>query len=188
MKTNFFILLFLVLGCSAFANGTPTVLSVDSKTLVVDTKEWKSEKVHIQIKEASGAVIFEETVLNKKNQRKYNLKKLPRGLYSIEIENKLKIAVQSFEVSYDDITVSSEIDYVYKPVVIVHDDFMDVNLLTQGYNALINILDASNNIVFSERITDPVVHTRYNVASLESGEYSVQVALDGRSFVQKIQL
>ena len=96
MKTQILILIVSALTLSVFASGNPTMMAEKSKSLVVETSLWKSDKVNIQIKEASGVTILDETVKNTKNLRKYNLKNLPEGNYTLEISNDLKITTQVF--------------------------------------------------------------------------------------------
>lgn len=183
MKTQILILIVSVLSLSAFASGNPTVLTEKSKSLVVETSLWKSDKVNIQIKEASGVVILDETVKNTKNLRKYNLKNLPEGQYSLEVSNEMKITLQEFSIISNKVILSSEIKTIYKPVIIWNNNGFDVNLMTLGNTAFINIQDKDNNIVFAEKLVTPAVHKRYDISSLASGEYTVTVAMNGRSFV-----
>lgn len=183
MKTQILILIFSALTFSVFASGNPTEIAEKSKSLVVETSLWKSDKVNIQIKEASGVSILDETVKNTKSLRKYNLKNLPEGNYTLEISNELKITTQEFSINSSNVILSKEIKTVYKPVIIWNNDGFDVNLMTLGNTAFINIQDRDNNIVFAEKLETPAVHKRYDISSLASGEYTVTVAMNGRSFV-----
>jgi len=183
MKTQILILLISVSSLSAFATGNPTVSSEKTKSLVVETSLWKSEKINIQIKEASGVVILDEKVKNTKNLRKYNLKNLPDGNYTLEVSNELKITTQEFTIGSNEVILSNDINTVYKPVIIWRDNSFDVNLMTLGNKAFINIQDKDNNIVFAENLETPAVHKRYDISALAAGEYTVTVAMNGRSFV-----
>jgi len=183
MKTQILILMVSAFSLTAFANGNPAMNAEKSKSLLVETSLWKSDKINIQIKEASGVVILDETVKNTKNLRKYNLKNLPEGTYSLEISNELKITTQEFTIYDNGVLLSSDVKTVYKPVVIWNNEGFDVNLMTLGNTAFINIQDKDNNIVFAEKLVTPAVHKRYDISSLASGEYTVTVAMNGRSFV-----
>lgn len=183
MKTQILILIVSVFSLSVFASGNSTIDAEKSKSLVVETSLWKSDKVNIQIKEASGVVILDETVKNTKNLRKYNLKNLPEGVYTLELSNDLKITTQEFTINAKSVVLSTEIKTVYKPVVIWNEAGFDVNLMTLGNTAFINIQDKDNNIVFAEKLVTPAVHKRYDISALASGEYTVTVAMNGRSFV-----
>ena len=183
MKTQILILIVSVFSLSVFASGNSTIDAEKSKSLVVETSLWKSDKVNIQIKEASGVVILDETVKNTKNLRRYNLKNLPEGVYTLELSNDLKITTQEFTINAKSVVLSTEIKTVYKPVIIWNEAGFDVNLMTLGNTAFINIQDKDNNIVFAEKLVTPAVHKRYDISALTSGEYTVTVAMNGRSFV-----
>jgi hypothetical protein len=182
MKTQILILVFSVFSLAAFATGNPSARAEKSKSLIVETAHWKSEKLNVQIKEASGVVILDETLKNNKNIRKYNLKNLPEGKYTIEVSNDQKIMTQEFAIESNELVLSQEIRTEYKPMVIVNKNIVDVNLLTLGNKAFINLVDRDNNIVFAENLETPAVHKRYDLSSLASGDYTLSVAMNGRSY------
>lgn len=185
MKTQLFILVFSIFSLSLSALGNPSVFAEKNKSLIVQTNTWKSTKVNVQIKEASGVTILEETIKSAKVGRKYNLKNLPDGVYTLEMSDDLKITSQDFYINNNEVVLSSDINTIYKPFILVGKNNVDVNLMTLGQSALLNITDKENNIVFAQKLDTTAVHKRFDVSSLEGGTYSVNIAMNGRSFTQE---
>ncbi len=183
MKTQILLFFISMLSITAIHAGNPIATTEKTKSLVIETALWKSDQISVQIKEATGVVILDETVKNSKGLRKYNLKNLPDGQYTLEVSNALKITTQDFTIESNSVQLSDVINTVYKPVIIWNESKLDINLLTLGNKALINIIDKDNNIVFAENLETPAVHKRYDLSGLADGEYTVTVAMNGRSFV-----
>jgi hypothetical protein len=182
MKTQIFVILLSIFSSAIFAASNPSVLVERAKTLVINTSSWKSEKVNVQIKEASGTIIMDEVVSNLKNSRSYNLKNLPSGQYSIEVSNDLKLTIQSFEIEGNFVKTSNDITTIYKPVVNWNDNHLDINLLTLGQKVALNITDAEGNTIITKKFDTPTVHKRYDFSKLEAGTYGVNISFGGRSF------
>lgn len=182
MKTQILVILFSIFTSAIFAGSNPSVLVEKAKTLVINTSGWKSEKVNVQIREASGAIIMEEVVSNVKSSRSYNLKNLPSGSYTIEISNDLKLTVQAFDIEGNFVKTSNDIATIYKPVVNWNDNHLDVNLLTLGAKVDLNITDDENNMVVTKRFDTPTVHKRYDFSKLSPGTYYVNISYGDRTF------
>ncbi len=171
-----------VLTLSTNINAKPVSVIKNAKSLIVETSGWKSEKVLVQIKDLSGAIILDEIILKSASARKYNLINLPDGQYSIEMSSDLKITTRNFEVNGKEINLSTDIQTIYKPVVIWTDQTLDINLLTLGKRAVINIVDGRNNTILSQKHNTSALHKRYNISALPEGDYTVNVEMNGRSF------
>jgi hypothetical protein len=185
MKTQLFILFFSIASLSVFASGNPSVYAEKNKSLIVKTNTWKSAKVNVQIKEATGVTILEETLISAKAGRKYNLKNLPDGQYTLEMSDDLRITIQNFFIRNNEVVVSNDINTIYKPFILTGNNNVDVNLMTLGKGALLNITDKDNNIVFAQKLDTTAVHKRFDITSLSSGTYSVNIAMSGRSFAHE---
>lgn len=182
------IVIFLVSFCSlaGFTASNPNILTDKAKMLLIQTEQWKSEKVNVQIKDESGNLVLDESVKNVKSARRYNLKNLPNGIYTLEMSNTLKITIQNFEIVGTEVLVSKEVKTTFKPVINWNNKNLDINLLTLGKKASLNIYDDSNNIIFSENLNENVVNKRYNISKLSSGDYTVNMIVDGRSYYKSI--
>jgi hypothetical protein len=183
MKTQLFILIFSIASLSVFASGNPAVSAEKNKSLVILTNLWKSANVHVQIKEATGAIILEETLKTNKVGKRYNLKNLPDGQYTIEMFDDLRITSQNFYIKNHEVVVSNDVNTIYKPFIVTGENNLDVNLMTLGKSALLNISDKDNNIVFTEKLNTTAVHKRFDTTALAAGNYTLSIALNGRSFV-----
>lgn len=183
MKTQVLFLLFSIFTLSAFA-GKPLMSSAKAKTITVETSLWKAESVTVQIKEIGGSVILDEVVKSEKGFRKYDLHNLPSGTYTLELSDDLKIKIQNFVIKGEDLSMSKEVVTIYKPVILVSENNIDVNLLTLNQNVSVKILDDNDSVVFSEKIVSPSIHKRYDLTRLSKGQYTMKVSFGGRSFYQ----
>ncbi|MBK8515299.1 MAG: hypothetical protein IPL55_03120 [Saprospiraceae bacterium] len=182
MKTPFIILLFSVLTMSISARtGLESVIE-NSKSLFIQTSEWKSENIRIQIIEQRGEVILDETVKTSTGIRKYNLKNLPVGDYTLEVSDDLKISTRKFEILSKNVILSGDNEIFYKPIVFWNSKIMDLNLLNLGHSAEVTIIDENNNVVLTQDFKTPVVHKRYDISLLPRGPYNVNVSSNGRSY------
>jgi hypothetical protein len=182
MKTQFIILLFSVLTLNVFATGVPSIAFANNKAIIIKSNDWKSKTVDVEIKEATGTVILSETLNIRKSDRKYNLKNLPDGQYTIEIADDLKILKQQFFINKSEVVMSEEVETTYKPFIIHNGNNLDVNLMTLGNPAFINIIDNNNNIVYADKQDTSAVHKRYDISSLTEGTYTITVGVKGKSF------
>lgn len=170
----------------SIASANPVIWIGGEKILEVTTSEWKSELINIQIKEESGAIVLEENIYNHKESRKYNLKNLPDGEYTVEVANKYKISTLSFSISGNDLVISTDSITAYKPIFIINHESIDLNLMTLGNKVVITIVNERNEVVFSEKLTTPSVNKRYDLRNLSKGQYSIVVFSNGRSYQQTL--
>jgi len=127
MKTSSLILGMLMIVTTSFSAGNPT--NERSKSLTVETSAWKAATIHIAIREAGGNVIMEETVSTRNDFRKYNLKNLAAGIYTLEISDDLKISVQSFTITNSSVEMEPQTSVTYKPVITWSENNLDINYL-----------------------------------------------------------
>ncbi|MBC7885347.1 MAG: hypothetical protein H7X99_07720 [Saprospiraceae bacterium] len=185
MKTQILILLLSASSIVSFASN-PDILTEKAKMLTLITSAWKSEKVNVQIKDFTGSVILDETVKNGNKVRRYNLKNLPNGNYTLEMSNELKITVQEFEILGSQVILSNTLETEYKPVINLFENHIDLNLMTLGKEASLKILDETNNVLLTEKLAGPVVSKRYDFSKLSSGDYAVIVEINGRSYTKSV--
>lgn len=182
MKTHLFILIFSVFSSAIFANGI-TKFNETPKSIIVSTSEWKAHQVNVLIKENNGGTVYNEVLSTSKTDRKFNLKGMAKGTYTLEISDELKITSQQFTISDSDVVVDSAVNTIYKPVVVSKDNKIDVNLLNPSKNASIKIQDRYEDTIYDERQNASSVNKRFDISSLPSGSYSVNIDVDGRTYV-----
>lgn len=173
MKTSSLILFMLMVVTTSFSAGNPN--NERSKSLTVETSAWKAATVHIAIREAGGNVIMEETVSTRNDFRKYNLKNLPAGIYTLEISDDLKISVQSFTITNSSVEMEPQTSVTYKPVITWSENNLDINYLACDKRTYVQVSDKTGKVVYAETIKVPAIHRRYNTADLAGGSYTVTV-------------
>jgi hypothetical protein len=173
MKTSSLILGMLMVVTTSFSAGNPT--NERSKSLTVETSAWKADMVHIAIRETGGSVIMEETVSTRNDFRKYNLKNLPAGLYTLEISDDLKISAQSFKITNNSVEMEPETSVTYKPVITWSENNLDINFLACGKRTFVQVSDNAGKVVYAETVKVPAIHRRYNTSDLAAGSYTVTV-------------
>lgn len=182
MKTPFFILIFTVMMFHVGAVSDVSYTIENNKTLTVETFTWKSSQLKIQIKDAFGTIILEENPSNTSRYRKYNLKNLPDGNYTLEMSNELRISSKPFVINGNNVMLSPDHKTIYKPVVFWQKDYLDVNLLALGSESTLKIYNDKGETVYSQVLNTPAVHKRYNISQLPKGAYTVSVGVNERHF------
>lgn len=187
MKTQVILFLFSVLTLNVYATEVHSIAFANAKAIIIKSNDWKSKSVDVQIKEASGNIILSETLKIKNSDRKYNFKNLPDGEYSIQITDDLKIATQHFSIRKEEVKMSQSVETIHKPFITKKDYHLDINLMTGGNTAFINITDINNNIVYADKYETATIHKRFNITSLVPGSYSMTVSIKDRTFTHEFK-
>lgn len=160
---------------------SPVHISTSNKWVIVDKSNWKIPKLDVSILKSDGTFLINEKI---KVSKKYNLKDVPDGSYSLEIEDDQLIRIQSLEISGDRL-FSTGVKTIYKPMILVKANLIDMNMMTQGEPAWITMRDNESNTVFTEKITQEVsVSRRFNLNQLPEGNYLLDVELSGKHFTR----
>ena len=166
---------------SIFANNNPSITTVDANSFIVDTKEWKSEFISIEIRNDERAVIFTEKYSTIKG-KKFSFENLPNGQYSIILSDEYKSTEQFFTLNSNKVVVQPNIVTVFKPVININEDFIDLNYLAPGKNTSVSISD-ENNTFFNIKIEDKKnINKRFDTSNLPRGEYTVSVYSKNSSY------
>ena len=154
----------------------PITTTIEGKTITVFFDDDKSELVTISIVDKVGFELLEEEVQTKnRKSRSYNLKQLPLGTYTIKIEGDQKIVYKEIKTERNGSVVVSE-KTAFKPNSTFDNNRWKINLLSQGKNVDIKILDANYETIFEDKIKDKMVLAKaYNLEELNNGVYTLSV-------------
>lgn len=111
--------------------------------------------------------------------KRYNLKNLPAGEYTIVIENNYFIKSQPIHVGGDDVKVMKEEEVtIYKPAIKRNGNFIDFDMLLLGdAKVVLKIVDYKGRSNFVEVIeNEEWIQKRFNIGKLEEGDYSLTVS------------
>lgn len=171
---------------SIFASNINSISTIGSKAFIVDTKLWKSEYLNVEIRNNEGLLIFEDKYSTEKG-KKFNFENLPLGIYSILLENELKSTTQRFVISSDDLTLIPDVSTVYKPVIAVAENHIDLNYLSFGNPISVSIYDRSGQIFTVDRDNQSTVNQRFDTSELPNGIYSFNVSSGNKSYSKKFR-
>jgi len=183
MKNLFLLVLFAAVNTGLFASDVPVRIMASNKSIIVEKDQWKSPSLQITISESDGAVLIQENI---KKSTKYNLKHVPDGDYTLEIEDNQKVKVQQLTI-HNGSLLDKGTSTIYKPVMKTNNGKLDFNLMALGQNAIVTFRTSDGNVAFVEHIKNEVsVSRRFNLDELEPGDYFVDVSIAGKTFTQVI--
>lgn len=169
-------------GQALFA-GNPSAAVEGPRTIVVKPREWKADRIHVEILTLEGETIISQQVRTTERSRKYNLRNLPAGQYMLRMSDDLKVLSQNFALDHEGIVLSEEIAVDFKPVINNTENHLDVNFFTRGRASTVSILDGENNVVYSENFDKPAIHKRFDISRFEKGTYTVLCEVAGKTHV-----
>ena len=177
---NLFVALVFV-AANTFAANVTTITKVDAKSLILDTKNWKSENISIVIKDVAGSIIFQDE-FSTENGKKFNFEKLPVGRYSIILSDNLKSTTQVFNIDAEKVSMQPEIVTTYKPVININGSFIDLNYMASADQTTVSIYD-ENDTVYKLKIKDEKsISRRFDTSVLPSGNYTFNVTNKNGSY------
>ena len=159
----------------ALASSPKGIISIAESAVVVDFSDWKTEAVTVSIFDESGYVVFKDEVSTSINAKKYSLKRLPEGKYTIATSDAYRILEQHISFTNNQVKMIGEESITYKPIIAYNDLGWNVNFYTQGLPATVKIFDVTGTEVYSQAFNIPVINKRFNIASLANGQYTIAV-------------
>ena len=193
MKLKFFFstIIAATLTAATFAATTPTFddditgvkIAAINRTLQVNLSNVTDATIDIRIETTNGAVVHHETVTQMSILKKYDLRQLEGGDYTLIIENGRTKTIQPFILEFGSIKIL-ETERVTKrlPQILQVKTNMDVRVyMTKKSTVSINIVDNQGINVFEEKTEAVSLAKRYNLSKLPSGVYFVQVQADGET-------
>ncbi|WKK78927.2 DUF3244 domain-containing protein [Marivirga arenosa] len=195
IQKTVFAFFMMALPLMSFADGFPFVklTTKENKLITLRVTSGESDFTNIKLKNQFGKVIYSETVKNENGILKnFDLKHLESGQYMIELENALNIEILPIKVTYDNVTVDKEsFNTIYKPFIKANENgIVDFNFLNLNSKpASILIINNKGNVVYKEDLDKNLeIEKRYDLSSLEKGNYQFLVQTSDRNFKQVIAL
>jgi hypothetical protein len=185
----------IALPLMSFADGFPFVklTSKENKMITLRVGSAQSDMTNIKIKNQFGQVIYSETVENVNGILKnFDLKNLASGHYKIELENALNIEVLPITITWDSVMVAhDQFTTVHKPFFKLNEngnvDFNYLNLNAKSTKVMIT--NEKGNVIYKEDLGNgSEIEKRYDISSLEKGNYQFIVQSGDRNFKHSITL
>ena|GEM_PF-863096 len=180
------ILIFAIGGLSA-SELDPNVKTTAAKTIMIIFDQTINAPVDVVLKDAKGFKLLEES-LNSKDakSRKYNLKNLPVGNYTLEIHEDFKITTESITIDNDAVIVTDE-DVTFKPVCSQTQDHWNINLLLLQKDADIIIYNTDEKPVYSAKFRgEQNVAQSFDISKLDKGNYNAVITVEGMTFREPV--
>lgn len=147
--------------------------------------------VRCEIINQKGQLIFTEDIPTETFRRKrYDLRNLPDGSYSMVIHDLMKVERINFEIESTGIRISKGIsDVIYKPTVWLNmDKSLDFNQLTLGADSEIRLFDGNELIYSYKSIGETSISKRLNLEQLDPGKYTMEIRTKGEVFYKYLNL
>lgn len=182
----FLVALFTSLNVFAVNNSFTYLVNADKdKVMVINLNKAIGSKVEVSILNKEGDIVFNEKFKAKSKLRKYNLRKLNVGTYTVIVEDNNKVAYQKIHLSKNSLLVDNGIDEIYKPVIKTEGNLWTVSGLANQPVSIV-IEDAYGNLLTSANIASSDVQKKFNVKNLIAGEYKLIYKIADREFINSI--
>lgn len=174
-----------------------SVQSMDENTISLKlTKESQSE-IQVTLRDIYGVIMHNETLSeNNVNNRKYNLRNLPSGKYTLTVAYDDVLQIQKIYKQFDKIEIDSDnLHTLYHPTFEKHSEYLDLEMLSFSKQKInLKIRDDEGRIIYSEdNLLNGLFKKRFNLSKLDKGEYTISVRVVGtvgtlinKEFVQSI--
>lgn len=185
---NIALILFVALN-TATASNDPKFVTNETKTFSLLLNEWKGSDVEVKIVDNEGTTVMTEILtLSEMSVRKYNLKNLEKGSYTVKVSNDYKKMIQPIVLDENKVMINKYDAIIsYKPVINITDRTVDLNFLALGKNATVTFTDASNQVLKSMNYKNETkILQRFNIEKLTSGVYYINVSTKDDSFSRTI--
>ncbi|WP_372745742.1 hypothetical protein [Lutibacter sp.] len=145
----------------------------------------------IFIKDAKGILLYSEVINASKLSKKFDLRLLPDGVYSVEIAGQTKIKVLPFEVSFGKVNVLDEMKtVVHKPIIRVENNLIYVSKFSPNMESFkISFYDENDNVLVQDKLGKELMAGKiFDISQLPEGNYTIAAEYeDGRSVSKKIK-
>ncbi|WP_375580078.1 DUF3244 domain-containing protein [Marivirga tractuosa] len=195
IQKTVFAFVLIALPLMSFADGFPFVklTSKENKMITLRVGSAQSDMTNIRLKNQFGQVVYSETVENVNGILKnFDLRHLESGQYKIELENALNIEVLPITITWDSVRVANDqFTTIHKPFINLKEngtvDFNYLNLNAASTSVLIT--NDKGNVIYKEDLgSNSDIEKRYDISSLEKGNYQFIVQSGDRNFKHSIAL
>jgi len=171
----------LVITTASFASNTPTIKTDGSKAIIVDTKNWKSKILTVEIINDDGKLIYDNE-LTMINAKKFNFEALENGVYTVTLSDDFKSTTQEIEINDHRIDLIADVKTTYKPLIKIENEFIDVNFMDKSGTATISLHDTNKNVFDVKLNNENALSKRIKTSELPSGSYTIYVNTDTESY------
>lgn len=174
-----------------------SVQSMDENTISLKLTKESQSAIQVTLRDIYGVIMHNETLSeNNVNNRKYNLRNLPSGKYTLTVAYDDVLQIQKIYKQFDKIEIDSDnLHTLYHPTFEKHSEYFDLEMLSFSKQKInLKIRDDEGRIIYSEdNLLNGLFKKRFNLSKLDKGEYTISVRVVGtagtvinKEFVQSI--
>jgi hypothetical protein len=180
-KTSVLLIFILGFVLNLSASHYPEVRTTADKSISVYFQDWNDEGLTVRIKDNYGHNMFVDRVRDHKiTGKRYNLKNLINGKYTLSISNKTNSMDMPFVIDNEAIIVTKkETNKFYNPSVSLNDRILEFHMQAKDRKVNISILDAKGKLIFKEKVEGKNdISKAYDLSKFESGSYTIVTTQD----------
>lgn len=178
----------LFLTTSINASETKLGLTPNATKSLTFSLDTNNQETAIRLVDSEGNVIFTEEVANKKTYlKRFDLSKLEKGMFYLEVENDLREIVYNIELGDLNVVIKDRSENA-KPVFRKSGKVVYLNLLNLEKKAVkITITDSADRVVFEETVKDEaLVGKVFNFDGAYDDTYQVVVVDSNDTYFENI--
>jgi len=132
-------------------------------------------QIQVSIKDLNGVTLYDDTLSKHKiNHRKYDLRNLPIGSYSVIVTYDKMMKIQKIKKQHNSIKIEKDtVQTIFKPTYKEHSDYLDLNILSLSkQNIYLKIEDDEGRIIYTnQNQINGSYQKRFNLSQLPEGSY-----------------
>ncbi len=156
----------------------PKLTPSDAQSFNLYFGDWNADQVKVQIFTETSVEIMSEMIdLNDIKARKYNLKNLPLGSYTVVVSSDLRSIEHPLTLNRNSVAIDySKIEKSFKPVFNISDNYVDINFLNLESNTIVKIRDNNGNELITKSYNPrKAITQRFDITELPAGKYFISV-------------
>jgi hypothetical protein len=160
-----------------------TIVPSGSKSFEIHLEDLSKSTVQIRLADRRGEVLISEDVKSQETfARRYNLKLLPDGEYTLSVDDGMSTTLQPVLITDACVVIPSDREQkLFKPSVQVQDETgkIDFTLLCLNESLVtIRITDHTGNTSYVDSSNEQgSVQRRFDISALAPGKYTVQTTV-----------
>lgn len=163
----------------------------EAKKIVLNFENMFADKVKCTFLGQGGGVIFTDVIYTSdKVSKKYDLSKLPVGIYTVEVNDLMKVEKLTLSVTNNSVEfVDNASEVIYKPTVWLNEDKkVDFNLLALGNEAKVIISNDQGQLYSHNFKGQTSISKRFDVSKFAGQDIIVSVYHQGEIFTYNLSL
>jgi hypothetical protein len=190
---NVSLLLFLLSSSISFANPSPQILmrAIGDQSFVIDYKQNGPQEVNISLIDWKGNILLEEIHTEGHFQKKYVMRELPRGHYTIKLQMTDRLIRQPITLEKGHLHLNARNrETIFSPSVMVHDYTVDFSMLnTARKKVKVRLSDEEGSTIYLKGLGNKAnLNTRFVLTDFPQGQYTIHTYVEEEEFVHSFEL